>query len=378
MVSIAAASGLLIVTAAAIAFGLLRHRELFVIAVTAPLPGLLLAAGLCAWLAPDALVLLPLAWLFGLVLALVPLDDLAVRLLDGTPPQSAYRAAVSAHRGGLLLLTLAASLALVPLGGVPGDGGLAAAIVLMLVGAGVPALWALYPAADADFGEDFAVRANRTRERAQQWLDGVLPLAGPRWGLTTAGIALVFAMLGAFGAGDVVLTPRLAMAHPALSLAGGLAVAGVGCVTIVDWRWIAASLASLALAGLAGLWCLSLSGATLDATSAAAFVLVLAVGAVPIFSFGAAAGRLAQEGDPAPVVVARLLSRRAPGLFFIGVAAPAALGASALFGGGPALVLAGMAAAAAAGPFVFQPALAAAIERVFPRPGAIEAGYRLP
>lgn len=362
--------------AAAVALIYLRHPLLWAIAVAGPAIVLLPVAATAQQPAPDVLSLLPLAWLFGLVLLLVCADEFIRRILDGDAPNLATRQALRARWQAFLGSVVAVAAVLVGLGFACSEPETAGFLALGM-GAGASGLGATALARFLSYGENFISRSNRMHESAQRVFDIVIAVARPRWGFATAGIALVFAVLAGLGLRDLAVAPPL-RPHGVAVLAGGAgAFVLAGAAVIRDWRATLSCLAALGLSGAMGLWILALLKGVLNVTAGFSFLCVLGIGCVLLFSCGAEAGRYGKRGDDATIAAARTLVRLGPGIFFADIAAVVGLALWTFAAGPVAMALACMSAFAGAGALIFQPAFGIVIETWFPRPATIAARYRL-
>ncbi len=372
----AAAPALVLLGAAAVAYLHLRHLGLSAVIVLAPIPGLAAAAVLAAGLSqPIAEALVP-AWLYGFAAAFLLADDFILNLLGGAPPRAAARAAFVARWRALLAMTaIAGTACLLPMlaTGEYRHGGLTA---LALLGAGLGIGLMIAPGL-LTYDESFVARSNRARERWQRPFDVLIAVARPRWGFSVSGIALVFAVMAAFGARPLVLDPAL-RGH-VLEIAGLIGVIGIAATALAirDWRASLACLLAVGLVGAIGLWGAAHLGAPFGPEQVRTYGLVLAVAALPLLAAGVAAGGFGRGGDDATLAAARTLVRLAPGLFFLSAGLGTGLLLWATTAGGMALALAAMAGFGGAGALLFQPAFAIVIETLLPRASTRAARYRL-
>lgn len=362
-------AALLFASAAAIAFLHLRHIPLVALVLLSPLPGLALVLALMGTL--DGLTAASLAWFVAFAFNLLLADEAILRIAAGAVPRVAVREAFAARWRPLLAAVLAVSVADVFVIE-PSWQGLVAFLPLAAAGTGAPAMLL---AGHLAYGEDFIARSNRTRERWQPVFDRLIAVARPRWGFSVAGIALVFAVLAAFGAQPLHLAPGLASRVTWAVAGGGVIFALAGGFAIGDWRATLSTLAALALGGMVGVWGLARLGAPVTLATGTLLVLVLGFAAILLFTTGAEAGRYGRAGDDATIASARMLARMGPGLLAAGLAGVVGLLLSALVWHGVALAV--MAGFAGAGPLLFQPALAIVLETWFPRAAAVAGRYRL-
>jgi len=219
-----------------------RHLPLAALAALAPLPGLIWAAPLSGGEAFGAVPFL--AYGFGFAAAAVASEACLQRLLEGRG-ETPWRAAAEAVALMALLAMLwfwqspSADAALQAVA----DSLLAAASVLLLLPLGASLL---------HFDEAFVARINRAREKRKRRLERLSLVLVPRWGLSFAGIVLVFLALGWFGAGTMlrgdlpavllrVLTVLLLVTAAGTALGGwreGLAAMLVAVTVFLVTQWL--------------------------------------------------------------------------------------------------------------------------------------------
>jgi hypothetical protein len=262
----------------ALAYGLTRHVPLAAVASVGPVAGVL-------W--GDAIGLLfgvplaapSLALVFGGTLSFVFADCIVARTLDGDDPRTAARTAVMGSWRPLLGGAAIAFAMLTVAVRDPWFRQISLSNFLQLAGSGVAAVAVSWSAASyLVFSEDFVTRLNRVREARTRRAYAISLISMPRWGLSVAGIGLVAAVLGFFGAegtlaagGWAVFTVLLLALLLSFSLSG-------------QWRNALALLFAVAVSALIGFWSwteLASSGlpdvvALLEAV-AVSFALMLAV-----------------------------------------------------------------------------------------------------
>lgn len=227
-----------------------RHVGLMLLTALTPLPGLLWAAPMSAGSAFGAIP--ALAYAFAFATAVMLAQDVLLRCLDGSTVEPPYRSAAAA--AGLmaalgLLWFLRGYLANAAFQAVA-DFVLAGGAALLLMPIGETFL---------HFDEAFVSRANRARELRHRLLEKVSMVSVPRWGMSIAGIAMVFLALAWFGA-----VPAFSYFHfgSALALAG----ASAGLVFLIataatgGWREGLAATIVTALVCLTGLWGFAANG----------------------------------------------------------------------------------------------------------------------
>jgi hypothetical protein len=233
----------------ALVFSLTRHAPLAAAATFAPAAGVIWGVALS--LLFDAPLATPaLAIVFGSVLAIVHADNVAARVLDGDEAIAAARVAALGVWRPLLGGTV---LAFAMLAVVVGDPwfrqvSLSAFLQFALAGAAVIVL----PTSAAvffKFSEAFVPRLNRLREARTRNAYPLSLIAMPRWGLSVSGIGLVAAVLGFFGAEEML--EKSGFAVPIVLLLAFLLSFGLSG----RWRNALALLFAIAVTGLIGFWC---------------------------------------------------------------------------------------------------------------------------
>jgi hypothetical protein len=335
-----------------------RHAGLAALSLIAPAPGFL-AAGLLLPQDNDILSLW-LAYLPGFFLAGFLAAEIARRAAEGASGLAAARQTLG-NLAPAMLCALAAACAPALLQAT------GPSLAAMSVGAGLCALIAVPLAASLlPFGENFAMRANRLRERRERGLAYLVPATQPRWGWSLSGITVVFVVLGFFGAAPPGDRPSVALCAAVL-----VAVAAVFLATR-DWRRSLAALLAFLPALFLALWVLARMQH--DAAAWRYFVQALGIAVIPVVLVSARAARFARGGEEVAVASTRALEQDGAAVLFI--AAAAALSHTAFarlqdFPAAVAILLGGSSA------LVLTPAFAAALESVFPRRAVIEARYRL-
>ena len=235
-----------------VAFVHFRHVALAVVAMAAPLPGMI-AAGPFA--ASHGVGMLPLlaAYGFAVVTGVIWCAEVLRGLTAGKdrvqaalaiPARLVLPAAVAVLAAGLVLggwlVRLAPGLAL----GVS---------VELLAGTLSSLLFVALGALALPFSEGAVTEINRAQERRALRLRLLTQVIAPRWGMSLAGAALVFVVLGYFGVepllakGSILAKPAYWAGSALLVFLGGLAV-GRG------WRDALAVTLALTMQTLLGLW----------------------------------------------------------------------------------------------------------------------------
>ena len=353
----------------------LRHIGLTVLVLLAPLPGLALVLPFLPFWALTGLRLVLIAYAMSLGAGLLLAGEYAQRVCEGAESRAAVVGAYRRHGLALGAVSLAAAgcLALAGLTGGVWPPALSAAA--LAAAANGTALVAFYFARFLPCREDFVARSNRAGERWHRRAGWLTALAQPRWGYAIAGIALVLAALGAFGAQPLTIAARanngVWFAFPPMAAA----VLAALSVTLRDRRAILATALSLPVPILLGLWGLAKAGVALNPTSLLLLLFSVGAGMIGLFASRAAAGRC---GDGVPVAAASLLRRDGRNLFYTGAIPSLVLLLSVPVIGDIGAALAVAAGFTGTGALLFRPAFAAVIESWLPRVATPASRYRLP
>jgi len=356
----------------------LRHFGLTVLVLLAPLPGLAPAFLLLSIWRLESIRLALLAYVMSLAVNLILTGEFALLVCEGVEVSDAVRTTYRRHGAALGAVSLAVTAALA-VGGLVDQAwplSLYAAALAAATNGSVLGFFSL--ARFLPYREDFVALHNRAEERWHRRCGWLIAVAQPRWGFTVAGISLVFAALGYFGAHPLKLAWQDgAGVWIAMSLMAILALAALAA-TVRDWRNTIAAALALPVPFLLGLWGLAKAGSTLDSKSLLLLLLAVGAGAVSMFAAGAEAGCRSRAGDDTAFAAGRILQRDGRNLFFAGVIPALVLPLSAPATGAAGIALAIAAGFAGAGALLFRPAFAAVIESWLPRATARASRYRLP
>lgn len=363
-----AAYGAALAVAAVISLVHFRHVGLALTVVAAPIPGLLIAsaAGL-----PQFMVF---AALPGFACAAFFADEIAANIAAGIDRSIA---AQDALRG----LGLAAVLALAAMA-LPVSAYLfvskssdAMTALLATAGAGLCAILMVPLAASLlTYSEHFITRANRMREWRERMLEHLAGVAQPRWGMSIAGVAIVFMALGYFGAQTLRVAPSLDETPIIIACVAALAIFAAAFALTRDWRSALSVLPVLALTALVALWAMARVHADLDSQSLLWVAQTLAIAAVALLFMAAEPGRFLGEDRSHAQHLALL--RKGASVIFIFLAS--ALILAVQFENMAMIVVQAIALLfGCLGALLFQPAIAVALETLIPRKSALEARYRL-
>lgn len=347
-----------ILLSAIVSFVHLRHAALSALVAVAPMPGLLIAHGLGA---ADPLTI-ALSYLPGLACAMFLADEIAENVAHGHQRRAVCEDALakSGVSAGIGIGIASIGLAILSL-----SHGLAAFAATL--GTGLSAILIVPLAASAlPFGEDFVTRSNRVREWRERMLDPVTAITQPRWALSVTGIGIVFAVLGYFGAHPVLDATEYAV-FTALLLSAS--IAGVGLTW--EWRRALALPLILVLLILIGMWGLAQIH---EANRLMQLVQVLGICTVPLLFVAIEAGR--HLTDDAASASSLALVRRGPVTvsFFVAgaVLVLVQIGDPAFAAAVVVMLLFGC-----TGALLWLPAIAGALETLFPRRSTLEARYRV-
>jgi len=221
-----------------------------------------------------------------------------------------------------------------------------------------------YPAV-MRYGEGFYIAANRVREKRERRLQWAAGAVTPRWGLSLAGIALVLAVLGWFGAAPL-------LAHSAVRVSTALLVATafgafvLGLVVARDWRAAAGATLGLSVLLLLGLSLWSGTVGRLLPATLLEIGAVLAAAGLNMFALLGRFRRFRGSGDSAAVAWLRALEEAGAAPWFAPAAAAAAILPWTLVHGSLA-TLSALFLLTSPVSALFMPALATALETLVPR-----------
>ncbi len=367
----------LLAGAAAVVYICLRHLGLLAIVVAAPLPGLAAAVAAGRAFAQIAVPASPFAWLFAMAAALLLAENFARSVIAGTGRLAAMRTAFAARGPTLALATVAPLVVLTGLAVTTWQQPAVLMMAAQLLGAMASVFACMWLAVILPYDEDFVARSNRAWERWQRLIDPLIDLACPRWGFALAGITLVFAVLGFFGARGSMLVVDLRPSEVQFLWLDAGAMMAVVTAVLRDWRSVAATLAVLATAALMGLSWLARLTPPLDAITLVDIYFVLGAAMLPLLTAAAETAGHLRQGSDAGEAVAQTLTQAGPGSLFASSSVIAALLVWAGYAGGFGLALAAMAVFAGLGVGAFQPALTMVLEVWLPRRTTIAARYRI-
>lgn len=364
------------VFAVAGAFMCLRHVGLALIAALAPLAGIVCAAALNLYLqlpCLDAAQFLA-AYVCGFVVAVLTSDEIALKACGSDPDQASEYGIAATARAALIVCAAAV---LLPLGlASVSQNWLMIASVAIGGGFAVAFAWLVVPLAGSVFpySEDFVTRCNRAHESRERILEKISAVARPRYGASVAGIALVFSVLGFFGASE-----NSDITHGRDALLWGSMVIGFFVLAFVAaWDWRTALSASLCMVpvGLCGMWVLAKLSLPVDDTLMLVIIQAL-VAAFALLIFAAMhIGRYLHGGDDATISAARMLNRNGGAFALVSLTAAAILLGSG-FVNTASIVICIMVLGGGVTAVLILPAIAVSLEALVPRQETIEARYRI-
>ena len=341
-----------------------RKLGLGLIAGVVPLFGLAWAAPMSAGSTFGVVPLL--AYAFGYSLAVMLIQNVLRRELGDDAMENPRKAAIAA--AGLLAVfallwfwntqsAAAAYQATVDILGV-------IASTLMLVPIGVSFL---------HFDESYVAEANRVGERRQRLLEKLAMVAVPRWGMSIAGICIIFLAMAWFGA-----QPTFVIIHGASVPV--IAVVSVGVVFLIattlcgGWREGFAVTIVAGLVWLSTLWSFALLGGARRLSLVGAAELVVLLLFLALIGARRAQAYVVQRDNPA-IARLRAVEDAAPSQIFASLGALAALAPSIAVHHAYGAYAVGL-IFAAVGAIAFVPALATACELLLPRRQSVEEIYR--
>jgi len=347
------------------AFFLLRDWRFAFLVSLSSLPGYSAAALIPVFVLPEhpPVVTAGSLYLCGYVLASFVASAIAIRIAVGDTKLEAVRGTIRRLLPVALwsaILCMVTSVLGIHLGAIPAISGIAAFAALSMASAFF--CTALTPLLFS-YSEAFIERTNRLRERRDRLLDRLAFLVQPRWGLSIGGIALIFAVLGAFGGG---VRPLPNVWQLAAWAAAVFAIAWASCFDLR--RGLAATLSILLMALLA-YW--ASAGYASDETAAYLGYATLGLVSLPIALMALQTTLFAKEGDNVTVALLRASERTSVPIAFASTAAAlcflclqGAVAASAL------TVCGGLAA------ILVVPALTTAIHALFPPRVSLEDAFK--
>jgi hypothetical protein len=341
-----------------------RHIGLAVVVCLAPLPGLAWSTMLMAGMSlPNSVP----SYVCALAVAFCVAGDMIRRIGAGEDKVRAASGALRAAAGPALALIVAlAAFVLVwmvwPAAGMR---------LFLETGMGIVSALIVVPLAASMlvYSETFLATLNRAGERRARFFGRVAMVAVPRWGLSIAGIALVFAVLGWFGArGYFSSQARLGM--PAFWIASVIAIFLLALGQRLGWRNAVAISVTLAVVSLVAL----AAYGKLGPLPVHEWILLAAVTLFLCFTVGVREGFHRSEGDEDAVARLRAIEDAGGSLAFAAAAMVAALLPWMIeFHRLP--VFAGLLIFAAAASLLFAPAIATSVEVFLPRRRTVDELY---
>ena len=360
------AAGLILagaVLAAACSLLQTRHLALAVLTAAAPLPGLIWAAPASA----DATfgVVPVLAYAFAYAVAVMLAQNILVRTLDGGEAEHPFKPVAAA--AGLM-----AALSLLWFWRAATDGAASQAVLDVVLA--VASTLIVMPIGESflHFDEGFVTAANRVRERRQRLFEKIAMTAVPRWGMSIAGIALIFVALAWFGAEPAFSFVRFANAPVLFAVSLGLTFA-LAVPVCAGWREGFGATVAAGLAGLVALWAFAAIGKMTPA-SAVGVVELLSLALFLAFCGARCAAAYRRLGDDPAIAKLRAVEDLGGPQLFATLGGIAALLPFIAVHPANAAYAAAL-AFAGAGALGFAPALATACEMLVPRRRSVEELY---
>jgi hypothetical protein len=221
------------------------------------------------------------------------------------------------------------------------------------------------------FNEAYIARLNRARERREWLISYFAILTVSRWAFATIGITAVFATIIYFDSTFAALW-QVAMKPYAIAFAAIGLLAAIG---LRDWRSFFSCGLPPFVMSLVGAWALTQFGFAPHYAAEISLLLGSAAGAGFVFFLAAPTTRYQCSGDPILIAFARALNETGAAVIILALALALALLAGALITNSPpAVTLLPLCHIASA--LVLFPAIAAALEDLFPRRRSLEELYR--
>jgi hypothetical protein len=304
------------------------------------------------------------------LLAIVQLQIFAIEVARGSDANGAVRTALSrgALPGILTMLALSAAIAAIvypdfriaPAIGV----GFALMVVVVFL---LPAL----AASILPLNEAFISRVNRARERRERLVSIFAIFTIPRWAFATAGITAVLFTIMFFNASFATVW-ELAMKPYAIAFAG---IGMLGAIGMRNWRGFFSCGVPAFVASIFGAWAIMPFGLTPHDAAELSLLLGSAAGAGFIYFLGLPMAAYLRAGDPMMIAFSRALNDWGAAVFILGcVLALVLLGAAMTNDISPALAI--LPLFQIAGALILFPAIAAALDDLFPRRRSLEELYR--
>ena len=327
-----------------------RHVGLAALTAFVPLPGLILAAPLSggAEFGPVPFVAYALGFAVAALQAQATVDRVLACRSEGPWRSAAATAGFMIVLGALWFW------------GTEARDGAIQSVADMVLSALSAMLLLPVGAALIHFDESFVARANRVRERRQRIVERIALVTTPRWALSVAGIAVVLLALGGFESVPAMRSGGAALALRGVSVT--VVVVGAG-IFARSWRDGLAAGLTCSVVALVSLWFtvygrLDTHGTVCVFQSASLALLVALAGLRRAVVCTA-------RGDAKSVARQRSVEDMTVGQTFAGMGAVMALLPAVATWPGYVPFAAGLAVAAVGG-VLFMPAIATALETVFP------------
>lgn len=304
------------------------------------------------------------------LLTIVQMQIFATEVARGSDAKGAVHAALSRGTlpGILVMLTLCSTIAAIVYPDLRMAPAIGLGAVLML--AAVFLLPSL-AASVLPFNEAFIVRTNHARERRERLVAIFAIFTIPRWAFATSGIMAVLFAIMFFNASFAPLWVA-AMKPYAVAFAG---IGLLGAIGMRNWRGFFSCGAPPFLASIIGAWTITRIGLAPNDAAQTSLLLGSAAGAGFIYFLGLPMSAYLRAGDPMMIAFSRALNDWGAVVFILGCALALVLLAGAVTNDiTPALAI--LPLFQIAGALVLFPAIAAALDDLFPRRRSLEELYR--
>ncbi len=306
----------------------------------------------------------------GALLAVLHLQAMAAEIAHGADAGKAARTVLGRIILPAVLVMLAAcagiaALAFPDFGNAPAIG--VGALLMLMASFLLPPLVTSFLA----FNESFIARANRARERREWLISYFAMLTVPRWAFATAGIAAVLSSLVYFDSAFAGLWQGAMKPY-------GIAFAAIGVFAAIglrNWRaFFSCGLPPL-LASLIGAWAVARFGFSSRDASELSLLLGSSVGAGFVYFLAAPTAYYQRSGDPMLIAFSHALNETGAAVCILAIGlALAMLAGAVMMNITPAIAL--LPLCHIAGALVLFPALAAALDDLFPRRRPLKELYR--
>ncbi len=219
--------------------------------------------------------------------------------------------------------------------------------------------------------EAFIARANRARELQQRFIFAFAVFAIPRWAFATIGIVAVLSAIVYFDSAFAALWQAAMLPYAAAFAGAGL----LGAIGLRDWRNFFSCGVALFTASLLGAWAAARLGLAPDDASLLSLLIGASAGAGLVYSLAAPMAAYRRSGNPMVIAFARALNEVGISVFILACVLSVVLLAGAALQKSP-LAAAVLPLFHIVGALVLFPAMAAALDDLFPQRRSLEELYR--